>query len=250
MEEQKERIAKYLARAGIASRRAVETMIGEGRVSVNGSKLDTPAFLVDGSEDIRVDGKKVGEKTETRLFLYHKAPGLVTSHKDEQDRKTVFDQIREDHPELPRLISVGRLDLNSEGLLLLTNDGALSRALELPSSQWVRTYRVRAFGFWNKEKQGRLAKGLKVNGVHYGKIQCEFESLKNDNVWLKMSLSEGKNREIRRVMEAMDMQVNRLIRVSYGPFELDTLKVGAVREVPQNQIKKLTTEARRHRDKN
>ena len=156
MTNEKERIAKFLARAGVASRRGVEAMIAEGRIKLNGNMLETPATLVDGTEDIRVDGKPVGEKEKTRLFLFHKPNDLVTSHKDEKGRQTVFDYLKEKYPELPRLISVGRLDLTTEGLLLLTNDGELSRFMELPQTGWVRSYRVRVFGQWNEQKTKKL----------------------------------------------------------------------------------------------
>ncbi|MCB9963957.1 MAG: rRNA pseudouridine synthase [Rhodospirillales bacterium] len=237
MSAEKERIAKYLARAGVASRRAVEAMIAEGRIVLNGQKLETPATLVDGSEDIRVDGKPVQVKDKTRLFLFHKPAGLVTSHKDEKDRETVFDYLKSHYPDLPRLISVGRLDLTTEGLLLLTNDGALSRYMELPQTGWTRSYRVRVFGLWNDKKAARLQKGMQVDGVRYAPIKATFERQTGDNIWLNVSLQEGKNREIRKVMEALELQVNRLIRVSYGPFLLNKLEKGAVIEVPEKQLK-------------
>ena len=233
----KERIAKYLARAGVASRRGVEAMIAEGKIKLNGKVLDTPATLVDGSEDIRVNGKPVGGKEPTRLFLFHKPGDLVTSHNDEKGRETVFDYLKRKYPELPRLISVGRLDLTTEGLLLLTNDGELSRFMELPKTGWVRSYRVRVYGTWDESKTNKLANGLRVDGVSYGPIKVEFDTESGDNRWLTVSLKEGKNREIRKVMDAVDVKVNRLIRTSYGPFKLGKLNKGAVEEVQQKQLK-------------
>lgn len=234
---EKERIAKYLARAGVASRRGVEAMIAEGKIKLNGKVLDTPATLVNGSEDIRVNNKPVGGKEATRLFLFHKTGDLVTSHNDEKGRQTVFDYLKQKYPELPRLISVGRLDLTTEGLLLLTNDGELSRFMELPKTGWVRSYRVRVFGTWDETKTKKLAGGIKADGVQYGPIKVEFDAESGDNRWLTVSLKEGKNREIRKVMDAVDVKVNRLIRTSYGPFRLGKLPKGAVEEVPQKQLK-------------
>jgi 23S rRNA pseudouridine2605 synthase len=237
VEQNKERIAKYLARVGVASRRGVEAMIADGRIKLNGQVLQTPATLVDGSEDIRLDGKPVGVKEKTRLFLFHKPGDLVTSHNDEKGRQTVFDYLKEAYPDLPRLISVGRLDLTTEGLLLLTNDGALSRYLELPATGWTRSYRVRVFGTWDEKKTARLEKGISVESVRYGPIKVELDGESGDNRWLTLSLQEGKNREIRKVMEAVDVKVNRLIRLAYGPFLLGSLKRGAIVEVPQKQLK-------------
>ncbi len=237
-EENKERIAKYLARAGIASRRGAEAMIAEGRVAVNGTKLESPAFLVDGSEDIKVDGNPVGAKEETRLFTYYKPEGLVTSHKDEKDRMTVFDEIAQRYPDLPRLISVGRLDLNTEGLLLLTNNGELARFLELPSTGWIRTYRVRAFGEWTEAKAAKMKKGLVINGIQYGAIEVVADDdTKGRNLWLTVSLKEGKNREIRNAFEAVGLKVNKLIRTSYGPFRVDGIKKGTIKEIGKKQMK-------------
>ena len=236
-EENKERIAKYLARAGVASRRGVEAMIAEGRIQVNGQTLESPAFLVNGSENIHVDGKIIGGQEETRLFLYFKPEGLVTTHKDEKDRTTVFDEIAQLYPELPRLISVGRLDLNTEGLLLLTNNGELARFLELPSTGWVRSYRVRAFGEWNDDKAEKMKKGLVINGIKYGEIIVTQEQpSKGRNHWLTVSLKEGKNREIRNAFDAVGLQVNKLVRTSYGPFRIDGIKKGTVKEATKKQI--------------
>lgn len=230
-----ERIAKRIARAGICSRRDAERWINEGRVAVNGKVLDTPAFLVVESDKIVVDCKPIGGAEDTRLWLYHKPSGLVTTHKDERGRDTVFDKLPEG---LPRVVSVGRLDLNTEGLLLLTNDGALSRYLELPSTGWGRKYRVRVMGRVNPKRLEALEKGITVDGVRYGSIKVQVDQAKEGaNSWLTMVLKEGKNREIRRVMEAFGLKVNRLIRVSYGPFELGKLERGGVIEVKPNVVR-------------
>lgn len=223
-----ERIAKRLARAGVCSRRDAERWIAEGRVMLNGKLLETPAVLVTDADKIVVDGRQIGDAPATRLWRYHKPSGLVTSHRDEQGRDTIFQHLPSD---MPRVISVGRLDLNSEGLLLLTNDGALSRHLELPATGWSRQYRVRAFGRVGDGMIRLLAKGVTVEGVHYGPIKVEVERQQGSNVWLKMTLHEGKNREIRRVLSHFNVEVNRLIRLSYGPFHLAKLPIGGVEEV-------------------
>lgn len=223
-----ERIAKRLARAGVCSRRDAERWITEGRVMLNGKLLETPAVLVTDADKIVVDGRQIGEAPATRLWRYHKPSGLVTSHRDEQGRDTIFQHLPSD---MPRVISVGRLDLNSEGLLLLTNDGALSRHLELPATGWSRQYRVRAFGRVGDGMIRLLAKGVTVEGVHYGPIKVEVERQQGSNVWLNMTLHEGKNREIRRVLSHFNVEVNRLIRLSYGPFHLAKLPIGGVEEV-------------------
>ncbi len=230
----KERIAKVLARAGLCSRREAERWIEAGRISVNGQKLETPAFTVGPGDDIRVDGKPLPRAEGTRLFLFHKPEGLVTSAKDERGRKTVFDALPED---LPRLISVGRLDLNTEGLLLLTNDGELARKLELPSTGWARRYRVRAHGTANVERLKKLENGITVDGVRYGSIEATLDKQQGANCWLTMTLREGKNREIRKVLEALGLKVNRLIRLSYGPFQLGGLEKGAVKEVTEKVLR-------------
>jgi len=230
-----ERIAKRIARAGLCSRRDAERWIADGRVVVNGKTLDTPAFLVTGLDVIVVDGKTLQGAVDTRLWLYHKPAGLVTTHKDERGRDTVFDKLPS---ELPRVVSVGRLDLNTEGLLMLTNDGALSRHLELPSTGWSRKYRVRAMGRVNPKRLEALKKGITVDGVRYGSIKAQMDQGgEGVNSWLTLVLKEGKNREIRRVMEAIDLKVNRLIRTSYGPFELGQLERGGVLEVKEHVMK-------------
>lgn len=229
-----ERIAKRLARAGLCSRRDAERWIAEGRVTVNGKKLDTPACVVTEGDMIVVDGKPIPEAERTRLWRYHKPAGLVTTHKDPQGRPTVFDRLPDD---MPRVVSVGRLDLNSEGLLLLTNDGALARELELPARGWVRRYRVRLHGAPDPERLLQLEKGLTIDGVKYGPIHAILDRQQGSNAWLTVSLHEGKNREIRRVMEHLGWTVNRLIRVAYGPFQLGNLLERATEEVPGKVVK-------------
>jgi 23S rRNA pseudouridine2605 synthase len=217
-----------MARAGVCSRRDAEKLIGEGRVKLNGRVLDTPAVKVTAKDKVTVDNKLVAAAEETRLWRYHKPAGLVTTHRDPAGRPTVFERLP---PDLPRVISVGRLDLTSEGLLLLTNDGALARRLELPSNGWVRRYRARAFGRITQEELDKLQDGLTVDGVRYGGIDAKLESGRGSNVWIAVSISEGKNREVRRVLEAIGLKVNRLIRIAYGPFQLGLLKPGEVDEI-------------------
>jgi 23S rRNA pseudouridine2605 synthase len=229
-----ERISKHLSRAGVCSRRDAERMIAEGRVRLNGDILKSPAINVTDKDKIEIDGRPLQGAEQTRLWLYHKPRGLITTHKDEQDRPTIFQNLPQT---LPRVISVGRLDMNSEGLLLLTNDGALSRHLELPSTGWARQYRVRAYGNVAPEKLARLEKGITIDGIRYGPIAASVDIQQGANVWIDMTLHEGKNREIRRVLEHLGLQVNRLIRVSYGPFDLNDLQAGEVEEVPQRILK-------------
>jgi len=223
-----ERIAKYLSRAGIASRRDAEAMIEAGRVRMNNEAVTHPAVFVQAGDLVVVDGKAVSAPERTRLWRYHKPEGLVTTHKDPEGRPTVFEHLPEG---LPRVISVGRLDLTSEGLLLLTNDGALSRYLELPATGWLRRYRVRVHGGVDPRKLVRLAEGMVVDGVKFGPIEASVDSVQRANTWLSVSLREGKNREIRRVMDALLLPVTRLIRVAYGPFQLGNLERGAAEEV-------------------
>ncbi len=227
-------MAKALARAGVASRREVERLIEAGRVALNGQVLTTPAVKVEPGDILTVDGNVVEAAEPTRLFRYHKPAGLVTTHADPKGRATVFQSLPAG---LPRVISVGRLDLNSEGLLLLTNDGALSRALELPSNGWVRRYRARAFGETAQEKLDRLKNGITVEGVRYGSIDAKLDKASGRNVWITLTLAEGKNREVRRVLEALGLKVNRLIRLAYGPFSLGTLAPGEVEEVGPRVIR-------------
>tara|TARA_B100001750_G_scaffold247931_2_gene275711 strand:+ start:381 stop:1124 length:744 start_codon:yes stop_codon:yes gene_type:complete len=231
-----ERIAKVMARAGLCSRRDAERWIEAGRVSVNGKAISSPALNILPSDRIIVDGKPVSKEgmNEPRLFRYHKPSGLVTTHKDEKGRETVFDHLPS---HLPRVISVGRLDLNTEGLLLLTTDGELSRYLEMPSTGWVRRYRVRAYGHITQERLDELKKGVTIEGVKYAGIEATLDKQQGDNVWVSMGLKEGKNREIRRVMEHLGLTVNRLIRLSYGPFQLGNLPKGAVEEIKGKILK-------------
>ncbi len=223
-----DRIAKVLSRAGVASRRDAERMIEEGRVSVNGKTIISPALNVTDRDRIVVDGKPVGQPEAARLWLYHKPAGLVTSARDEKDRETVFDALPDD---MPRVMSVGRLDINSEGLLLLTNDGGIKRRLELPSTGWLRRYRVRINGSVSEARLDELRHGLTVDGIKYQPMIVTFDRQQGANAWLTISIREGKNREIRRAMEAVNTTVNRLIRVSYGPFQLGKLEPGAVEEI-------------------
>lgn len=230
-----ERIAKIIARAGICSRREAEKIIESGRVSVNGRRTDSAALNCMPEDKICIDGKEIPQSQESRLWLYYKPVGLVTSHKDEQGRKTVFDSLPD---YLPRLISVGRLDLNSEGLLLLTNNGNLSRHMELPETGWKRCYRVRVYGLETPELLKKLAGGVTVDGIRYGKIEAVIENNKPEgkNLWVLVTLTEGKNREIRKVFEYIGCKVSRLIRISYGPFQLGNLQPGEIKEVPRNVV--------------
>ncbi|WP_417489240.1 pseudouridine synthase [Maricaulis sp.] len=229
-----ERIAKYLARAGVASRREIERMIEGGRVKVDGKTLDTPAFKVTGQEVIIVDGITVETPEATRLWLYHKPAGLVTTHSDPEGRETVFDKIPK---EIGRVISIGRLDLTSEGLLLLTNDGALARALELPSTGWTRRYRARAFGTIDNAAIAKLQAGITVEGIKYGPMEVDVERETGSNIWLTIGIKEGKNREVRRALDAVGLRVNRLIRIAYGPFQLGTIDRGEVKSIASRILK-------------
>jgi len=231
-----ERIAKVIARAGLASRREAEAWIAAGRVCVNGKPITSPALNVGPRDRIEVDGAPLPRRARTRLFLHHKPRGLVTTHSDPEGRPTIFGALPK---HLPRLISVGRLDMNTEGLLLLTNDGGLARVLELPATGWLRSYRVRALGRVTQEALDKLRKGVTVEGVHYGPIEATLDREQGANVWLTFAIREGKNREVRRVLESLGLKVNRLIRVSYGPFELGTLDDGEVKEVETAELRKL-----------
>jgi 23S rRNA pseudouridine2605 synthase len=227
--EKGERIAKRMARAGVCSRREAEVMILEGRVKIDNKLIITPATLVTDEMMITVDGKPIDKPERTRVWRYHKPRGLLTTNRDPQGRATIYDELPK---HLPRVISVGRLDYNSEGLLLLTNDGGVARKLELPETGWARRYRVRAFGTLSPDQVEKLARGMTVEGVRYGAIETAIDRQQGGNVWLTMTLSEGKNREIRKVLEAIGLRVSRLIRVAYGPFQLGRLEPGEIEEVP------------------
>lgn len=228
-----ERIAKFLARAGIASRRDAEKLIEAGRIKVNGKVLTSPAFNVTETDKIFFDGKQVA-KEPPRVWRYHKPAGLLTTHKDPEGRPTVFDNLPK---ELPRVMSVGRLDMNSEGLLLLTNDGDLARALELPKTGFVRRYRARAYGKIDQLALDRLKSGIMIDGIPTGAIEATLERQQRDNAWISVSISEGKNREVRRALETVGLKVNRLLRLSYGPFQLNKLERGRVEEVKLRILK-------------
>ena len=236
MEEKKERIAKKIAAAGLCSRRDAERWIEQGRIEVNGQKLLTPAFTVSDSDEIKVDGTPLKTKQKPRMWCYHKPTGLLTTFKDPQGRPTVFDSLPKT---LPRVVSVGRLDLNSEGLLLLTTSGELARSIELPSRGWKRQYRVRIHGKITSEMIQTAQKGITIKGIRYAPCQIEVEQTQTggQNQWIKVTLTEGKNREIRKIMENFSLQVSRLIRISYGPFQLGNLPKGEVREIPYKVIK-------------
>ena len=222
------RIAKVMARAGLCSRRDAEAWIAEGRVSVNGKVLTSPAYNVSEADDVRVDGQRLGAPERTRLFLFHKPRGLVTTARDPEGRATVFARLP---PDLPRVVAIGRLDINTEGLLLLTNDGGLSRVLELPSTGWLRRYRVRAHGSVDQAALDRLAGGVTIDGVDYLGVEAKLDREQGANAWLTLGLREGKNREIKKILEHLGLAVNRLIRVSFGPFELGDLPEGEIMEV-------------------
>lgn len=232
--DEPERIAKVMARAGLCSRRDAEQWIADGRVSVNGATLTSPAVTVKPGDRVLVDGQPLPQRERTRLWLYHKPRGLVTTNRDEHGRPTVFEHLPED---LPRVMSVGRLDINTEGLLLLTNDGGLARVLELPKTGWLRRYRVRAHGEISQERLDALRDGISIDGILYGAIEATLDRRQGDNVWITMGLREGKNREIKNILMHLGLDVNRLIRLSFGPFQLGELAEGAVEEVPRRVLK-------------
>jgi 23S rRNA pseudouridine2605 synthase len=238
-EHKPERIAKVIARAGLCSRREAERWIADNRVRVDGKTLDSPALTVDDKSVIQVDGQPLPQAQETRLWRYHKPTGLVTTHSDPQGRPTVFEKLS---PTMGRVISVGRLDLNSEGLLLLTNDGELARRLEMPSTGWIRRYRVRVRGTVDQNNLLSLENGATVGGIKYGAIKANLDSETRTNAWLTVALAEGKNREVRKIMEHLDLRVNRLIRLSYGPFQLGKLQRSQVDEVPNKILRDQLTE--------
>ncbi len=229
-----ERIAKRMARAGLCSRREAERWIAAGRVSVDGNVLESPAFAVLPHHRIVVDGKPLPEREPTALWRYHKPAGLVTTNRDPQGRETIFDRLPAG---LPRVMTVGRLDLTTEGLLLLTNDGDLARFLELPSTGWTRRYRVRVNGRPDEAALARLADGVAIDGMRYGPVQAQLDRQQGANAWLTITIREGKNREIRKVCEHLGLTVNRLIRTAYGPFQLGKLETGAVEKVPARVLR-------------
>lgn len=227
------RLAKLLARAGIASRREVERMIAEGRIAINGATVQTPATLVRSLAGVTVDGNPVKKAETTRLFRFHKPTGVLTAERDPKGRQTIYDRLPGG---LPRLMPVGRLDLNTEGLLLLTNDGALKRQLELPATGLERTYRARAYGQVTQAQLDELMMGTEIEGVRYGPIDANLERRTGANVWIELRLKEGKNREVRRVLEHLGLRVSRLIRTRYGPFALEPLEPGRIAEVKQHEL--------------
>ncbi|MFT8972193.1 pseudouridine synthase [Zymomonas mobilis] len=233
-EHGEQRIAKLLSRAGIASRRMIEAMIEEGRIAIDGVTVEKPATLLTSLDGVTVDGKPVNAPTETRLFLYHKATGLLTTERDPEGRKTIYDRLPAD---LPRVMPVGRLDMNTEGLLLLTTDGGFKRMLELPATHIERCYRARVFGDVSQDQLEELIEGVTIDGIHYGSIDANLERRTGRNGWVEMKLHEGRNREVRRVLGYLGLQVSRLIRISYGPFLLGDLPVGAVEEVDPATLK-------------
>ena len=229
-----DRIAKWLARAGVASRRDAERLIAEGRVALNGAKVTHPATFVTAGDIVQVNGAVIDAPDRPRLWRFHKRDGLMTTHKDPEGRPTVFEKLPKD---MPRVVSVGRLDLNSEGLLLLTNDGALARQLELPSNGWIRRYRVRVHGDIEPAALAALANGVTIDGTRYAGIEAGLDSRKGTNAWLTVSLREGRNREIRKVMAHLNLSVTRLIRIAYGPFQLGNLDRGELAEVPPKVLR-------------
>jgi len=228
-----QRIAKLLARAGIASRREIERMIEEGRITLNGETVSTPATLLTSLHGVAVDGNPVAAPAPARMFLFHKPSGFLTTERDPRGRPTIYDKLPAD---LPRVMPIGRLDMTTEGLLLLTTDGEFKRQMELPSTGVPRTYRARAFGEVSQNQLEDLFDGLEIDGIRYGRIEANLERRTGRNQWIEMTLTEGKNREVRRVLEHLGLQVNRLIRTSYGPFHLGELASGAVEEVRQHDL--------------
>ena len=239
-----ERLAKIIARAGICSRRDAERMIADGRVSLDGETVTAQGTRATENQVISVDGKPLTEPEAARLWRYHKPSGLVTTHRDEKDRPTVFANLPKT---LPRVVSVGRLDFNSEGLLLLTNDGALARQLELPAAGWTRKYRVRLFGKVTQAELDKLAEGVTVDGIKYGPVIADLERSKGIHAWATVSFKEGKNREVKRLMESLGLKVARLIRVQFGPFHLGRLEENEVEEIPTRQWRELLGIGRKKR---
>ncbi len=234
-----ERIAKLLARAGVASRREVERMIEAGRISIDGKVLDTPATIIPNLNGVTVDGKTVGKPQPARIFCFHKPAGLLTAERDFSGRGTIYDALVNALPkDAPRVMPIGRLDINTEGLLLMTNDGELKRAMELPSNAIPRTYRARAYGDVTQSQLEDLMDGITIEGVRYGPINANMERKTGRNQWIEMTITEGKNREVRNVLEYLGLEVNRLMRTEYGPFTLGDIKRGLAVEVPQNDVER------------
>ena len=243
-----DRIAKLLARAGVASRREVERMIADGRVAIDGLIVETPATFLKELKGVTVDGRPVAKPEPTRLFAFHKPTGLLTAERDFTGRATIYAALENALPKnTPRLMPVGRLDLNTEGLLLLTNDGGLKRMMELPASAIPRTYRARTFGDINQEQLEELIEGITIDGVHYGSIDANLERSTGRNQWIELTITEGKNREVRRVLEHFGLQVSRLIRTAYGPFELDDLPRGAAAEIRKHELGRFLSQLKRQR---
>lgn len=241
-----DRIAKLLARAGIASRREIERMIADGRVAIDGKPVDTPATFLTDLKGVTVDGKPVAAPEPTRLFAFHKPTGLITAERDPMGRPTIYSALVNALPKrTPRLMPIGRLDLNTEGLLLLTNDGELKREMELPSSGIPRIYRARTFGDVTQEQLEELIDGISIDGVNYGPIDANLERSTGRNQWIEVSITEGKNREVRKVLEHLGLQVSRLIRTAYGPFELEGLPRGRAREIRKHELGKFRSRLKR-----
>lgn len=241
-----DRIAKLLARAGVASRREVERMIADGRIAIDGLVLETPATILKDLKGVTVDGKPVAAPEPTRLFAFHKPTGLITAESDPKGRPTIYTALRNALPRnAPRLMPVGRLDLNTEGLLLLTNDGGLKRQMELPASGIPRTYRARTFGDVTQEQLEKLIDGITIEGVHYGSIDANLERSTGRNQWIEVTITEGKNREVRKVLEHLGLKVSRLIRTAYGPFELEDLPRGAAREIRKHELGRFQSQLKR-----
>lgn len=241
-----DRIAKLLARAGVASRREIERMIDDGRIAIDGKVLDTPATFLESLRGVTVDGKPVGKVEPTRLFAFHKPTGLLTAERDFSGRATIYSALTNALPkDTPRLMPVGRLDLNTEGLLLLTNDGGLKRAMELPSSGIERSYRARTFGEVTQSQLEDLMDGVEIDGVRYGSIDANMERRTGRNQWIQVTITEGKNREVRRVLEHLGLEVSRLIRTSYGPFELGELGRGQAAEIRKGDLGRFQSQLKR-----
>ncbi|MEP2736149.1 MAG: pseudouridine synthase [Erythrobacter sp.] len=241
-----DRIAKLLARAGVASRREIERMIDDGRIALDGKVLDTPATFLESLRGVTVDGKPVGKAEPTRLFAFHKPTGLLTAERDFSGRATIYSALTNALPkDTPRLMPIGRLDLNTEGLLLLTNDGGLKRAMELPSSGIERSYRARTFGEVTQSQLEDLMDGVEIEGVRYGSIDANMERRTGRNQWIEVTITEGKNREVRRVLEHLGLEVSRLIRTSYGPFELGELGRGQAAEIRKGDLGRFQSQLKR-----